>query len=179
MMINKNYTDVQRGDIYYAELNPVIGSEQGGNRPVLIIQNDVGNHYSPTIIVAAITSQPKKHNMPTHVGVAQGYGFAEDSMVMLEQIRTLDKSRLERFVGRLDENVMRKIDAALGLSVGLSKQPSWNNAILLCLCPTCANEFYNAPGHYIKRADINQTAKSTCTRCNVRQGYDFLVVKIK
>lgn len=175
MMINKNYADVQRGDIYYAELNPVVGSEQGGNRPVLIIQNDVGNRHSPTVIIAAITSQPKKHNMPTHVGITQEYGFAEDSMVMLEQIRTLDKSRLERFVGRLDEDVMRKIDAALGLSVGLSKQPNWNNAILLCLCPTCAGEFYNAPGHYIKRADINQTTKSICTRCNVRQGYDFLV----
>jgi mRNA interferase MazF len=175
--MNQKNSDVQRGDIFYADLNPVVGSEQGGVRPVLVIQNDVGNKYSPTVIAAAITSQPKKHSMPTHVDVAQQYGFSEDSMVMLEQIRTIDKSRLDIFVGRLDKNVMKKIDEALEISVGLSKQPNWNNAILLCLCPTCAGEFYNTPNYYIKRADINQTTKSTCTRCNVRQGYDFLVVQ--
>ena len=176
-MTNIKFSDVQRGDIYYADLNPVVGSEQGGIRPVLVIQNNVGNRHGPTVIVAAITSQPKKAGMPTHVSVTRKYGFTEDSMVMLEQIRTLDKSRLEQFVGKLSGDAMRQIDRALGRSVGLSKQPNWGNAMLLSLCPACADEFYNAPGHYIKRADMNQTVKSTCTRCDVRQGYDFLVVQ--
>ena len=111
---------VKRGDIYYADLSPVVGSEQGGIRPVLIVQNDIGNKYSPTVIAAAITSQRDKAKLPTHIEVtASSCGLAKDSIVLLEQIRTLDKRRLKERMGMLDENAMGQIDQALSVSFGL------------------------------------------------------------
>lgn len=111
---------VKRGDIYYADLSPVIGSEQGGVRPVVIIQNDVGNRYSPTVIAAAITSQHNKAKLPTHINVgAQGCGLAKDSVVLLEQVRTIDKQRLGEKMGTLDNGAMTQIDKALSVSFGL------------------------------------------------------------
>ncbi|WP_313468887.1 type II toxin-antitoxin system PemK/MazF family toxin [Carnobacterium sp.] len=113
---------VKRGEIYYADLSPVVGSEQGGMRPVLIIQNNVGNHYSPTVIVAAITAKIQKAKMPTHVEVsAEEFGLEKDSVVLLEQIRTIDKQRLKEKVTQLDQQMMGKINEALEISVGLSK----------------------------------------------------------
>ena len=109
-----------RGDIYYADLSPVVGSEQGGVRPVLIEQNDVGNRFSPTVIAAAITSQKDKAKLPTHIQLrSEGSGLARDSIVLLEQIRTLDKRRLKEHMGRLDEESMLRIDEALQISFGL------------------------------------------------------------
>ena len=111
---------VKRGDIYYADLSPVVGSEQGGIRPVLIVQNDVGNRFSPTVIAAAITSQKYKTNLPTHIRVnADGCGLAKNSIVLLEQVRTLDKSRLRERMGRLDEPAMHQVDNAIAVSFGL------------------------------------------------------------
>lgn len=111
---------VQRGDIYYADLSPVVGSEQGGVRPVLIVQNDVGNRFSPTVIAAAITSQTDKAQLPTHIHVHSGEnGLSRDSVVLLEQIRTLDKKRLREHMGRLDERAMSQVDRALEISFGL------------------------------------------------------------
>ncbi len=111
---------IQRGDIYYADLPDVIGSEQSGFRPVLIIQNNVGNQYSPTTIVAIITGQLKSRHLPTHVFLkASSSGLPKDSMVMLEQIRTLDRGRLKTYIGNAGANKMREIDAALSISVGL------------------------------------------------------------
>ena len=111
---------VHRGDIYYADLSPVVGSEQGGIRPVLIVQNDVGNRFSPTVIAAAITSQKDKTKLPTHIQLqATGSGLQRDSIVLLEQIRTLDKRRLKEHMGRLDDVSMRRIDQALQVSFGL------------------------------------------------------------
>ena len=102
---------IRRGDIFYADLSPVVGSEQGGLRPVLIVQNDVGNKFSPTVIAAAITSQISKTKLPTHIGVyADSYGLAKDSVILLEQIRTLDKQRLKEKMGHLDEDVMEKVN---------------------------------------------------------------------
>lgn len=112
--------DVKRGDIFYADLSPVVGSEQGGIRPVLIVQNDVGNKYSPTVIAAAITSQEMKTNLPTHINLASGCsGLARDSVVLLEQIRTLDKKRLREKRGFADKFAMNKVDHALSISFGL------------------------------------------------------------
>ena len=112
---------VKRGEVYFADLSPVIGSEQGGMRPVLIIQNNVGNHYSPTVIVAAITAKIQKAKMPTHVEVsAEKHGLERDSVVLLEQIRTIDKQRLKDKVTQLDYQLMQKVDEALEISVGLS-----------------------------------------------------------
>lgn len=114
---------MKRGDIFYADLSPVIGSEQGGVRPVLVIQNDVGNKYSPTIIIAAITSQINKARLPTHIEiVAPGFGLPKDSVVLLEQVRTIDKKRLREKIGRFNEDMMRSVDEALKISLGLIVQ---------------------------------------------------------
>ena len=111
---------VKRGDIYYADLSPVVGSEQGGMRPVIIIQNDVGNKYSPTVIAAAITSRMGKTKLPTHIDVmADRAGLPRDSIVLLEQLRTLDKRRLKEKLGHLGEDVMGEIDTAIAVSLGL------------------------------------------------------------
>jgi mRNA interferase MazF len=111
---------VKRGDIFYADLSPVVGSEQGGIRPVIIIQNDVGNKYSPTVIVSAITSQINKAKLPTHVEISsEAYGLNKDSVVLLEQIRTLDKRRLKEKIGHMTDIDMKKVDNALLVSVGL------------------------------------------------------------
>ena len=112
--------NIKRGEIYYADLSPVIGSEQGGVRPVLIVQNDVGNRYSPTVIAAAITSQHDKSNLPTHIELnADCCGLAKDSIVLLEQVRTIDKQRLKEKMGNLPETDMNRIDDALSVSIGL------------------------------------------------------------
>ncbi|MBR3815944.1 MAG: type II toxin-antitoxin system PemK/MazF family toxin [Clostridia bacterium] len=112
---------IKRGEIYYADLSPVIGSEQGGVRPVLIVQNDIGNKYSPTVIAAAITSKQFKTSLPTHIKVnAHDCGLSKDSVVLLEQVRTLDKKRLKEKMGNLDKDDMFKIDKALSVSFGLN-----------------------------------------------------------
>lgn len=112
--------DPVRGDIYYADLSPVIGSEQGGFRPVLVIQNDIGNKYSPAVIISAITSQIQKARLPTHVELpAQFSGLDRDSVVLAEQVRTIDKRRLKRHVSHLEDDIMAKVDEALAISVGL------------------------------------------------------------
>ena len=114
---------IKRGDMFYADLSPVIGSEQGGIRPVLIIQNDMGNKYSPTVIAAAITSQMNKNRLPTHIEIgSEAFGLKADSVVLAEQIRTIDKSRLKEKIGHIDDNrVMNRINNALGVSFGLEE----------------------------------------------------------
>lgn len=113
---------IRRGDVFYAQLNPVIGSEQGGVRPVLIVQNDIGNQYSPTTIVAAITSQIMKAKLPTHVEIsAEKSGLEKDSVILTEQIRTIDKSRLKQKVVSLDEETMEKVNMAIEISLGLTE----------------------------------------------------------
>lgn len=112
---------IKRGDIYYADLSPVIGSEQGGVRPVLVVQNDIGNKYSPTVIAAAITSQINKAKLPTHIEIsAQEYGLLKDSVILTEQIRTIDKKRLREKIGHLDDELMDKVNEALSISFGLT-----------------------------------------------------------
>lgn len=116
-----NNVIIKRGDIFYADLRPVVGSEQGGVRPVLIIQNDTGNRHSPTVICAAITSKMNKAKLPTHVELnAEKYGIVKDSVILLEQVRTIDKSRLKEKVCHLDEDIMFKIDEALLVSFSLA-----------------------------------------------------------
>ena len=116
-----NCVVIKRGDIYYADLRPVIGSEQGGIRPVLIIQNDVGNRHSPTVICAAITSKMNKAKLPTHIEIdASAYGIEKDSVILLEQLRTIDKRRLKDKVCHLDQNMLDKVNHALEISLELS-----------------------------------------------------------
>lgn len=118
MKSTMKYMEVRRGNIYYADLSGATGSEQDGIRPVLIIQNDTGNKFSPTVIVAAITSKEKRSDLPTHVYLSVKFGLRESSIVMLEQIRTLDKSRLGRYVGSIDDKTMQSVEKALAISLG-------------------------------------------------------------
>lgn len=116
----KSPTNVKRGEIYYADLSPVVGSEQGGLRPVLVVQNDVGNKHSPTVIVSAITSQINKAKLPTHIEIpASRDGLNKDSVVLLEQLRTIDKRRLQDLVGHVSQESMEKINNAMSISLGL------------------------------------------------------------
>jgi mRNA interferase MazF len=122
--------DIRRGDIFYADLSPVVGSEQGGLRPVLIVQNDTGNRYSPTVIAAAITSRMSKTRLPTHIDVySNQVGLAKDSVILLEQIRTIDKRRLKEKLGHLDEGIMNSVNSAIAVSFGLSEEPVVTEAI--------------------------------------------------
>lgn len=110
---------IRRGDLFYADLNPVVGSEQGGIRPVLVIQNDVGNHFSPTVVAAAITSRKAKNSLPTHILLENVPGLAPTSLLLLEQLRTIDRKRLRGYIGRISKEKMLEIDAALAISVGI------------------------------------------------------------
>ena len=122
---------VKRGDIFYADLSPVVGSEQGGLRPVLIIQNDVGNRYSPTVIAAAITSRMGKTRLPTHIDIyADKAGLAKDSVILLEQIRTLDKRRLKEKMGHLDDHLMSEVNSAIAVSFGLSESGDEHQSVI-------------------------------------------------
>jgi mRNA interferase MazF len=114
----KRIMNIKRGDIYYADLSPVVGSEQGGLRPVLIVQNDIGNKYSPTVIAAAVTSKINKAKLPTHIEIPSAYGLVKDSVILLEQIRTLDKRRLKERIGELPEATMLKVNRAILISLG-------------------------------------------------------------
>ena len=110
---------IRRGDLFYADLNPVVGSEQGGIRPVLVIQNDVGNHFSPTVVAAAITSRKAKNSLPTHIRLENVPGLAPTSLLLLEQLRTIDRQRLRGYIGRISKEKMLEIDAALAISIGI------------------------------------------------------------
>ena len=118
--------EIRRGELYYADLSPVVGSEQGGVRPVLVVQNDIDNKYSPTVIAAAITSKMTKARLPTHIEIAgNSYGLARDSVILLEQIRTLDKRRLKERIGALPEQTMRRVNGALLVSLGVGNPHSY------------------------------------------------------
>lgn len=164
---------IRRGDIYHADLNPVIGCEQGGYRPILIIQNDRGNYYSQTVIVAAITSRLKS-KLPTHIPLKSMRGLEKDSVVLLEQIRTLDKKRLDDFLGTLDKQQMLKVDQALRISIGIRML---DKPILMCLCPICAKPFYQSSEHFVMRAGQNREKVGACMFCKKRKGYNYLIRK--
>ena len=110
---------IRRGDLFYADLNPVVGSEQGGIRPVLVIQNDLGNHFSPTVVAAAITSRKAKNSLPTHILLENVPGLAPTSLLLLEQLRTIDRKRLRGYIGRISKEKMLEVDAALAISIGI------------------------------------------------------------
>ena len=166
----------QRGELYYADLGRGVGSEQEGRRPVAIIQNDVGNKHSPTVIVAAITTKTAgKRKLPTHYEIGTEHGMKVPSLVLLEQIRTIDKHRLENRIGRLSSKQIKELNHDLAISVGLiNPKPK---AMMLCLCHTCVENFFSTGAYYLKRVDPYKTEKETCTYCNQRRGFDYLVGK--
>lgn len=166
-----------RGQLYYADLNKGIGSEQAGYRPVLIIQNDVGNKYSPTVIVATVTSKVGvKPKLPTHYFIeANTVGLTAPSIVLLEQLHTLDKRRLERYIGQVDFRRIREINRALAVSVGLMEEMPKN--LMMCLCPACANNFYGTGSYFLRRVSTDDSKKDICTYCGQRRGFDYEVVQ--
>lgn len=165
---------IKRGEVYFCDLDPVLGSEQGGKRPVLVISNNTGNKYSPTVIVAAITSQTKT-KLPTHLPLSGVLGLHKTSVVLLEQLRTIDKSRLKRRVTSLGLVAMRLVDARLTLSIGVEHVSS--EIMVMSLCHICVQSFSDSEGYRITRADPNQIFMESCMICNIRNGFDYKVVR--
>lgn len=165
-----------RGDIYYADLGKGIGSEQEGYRPVVIIQNNVGNRHSPTVIIASITSKrDAKAKLSTHYLIGAEDGLEMPSIVLLEQLRTIDKRRLSSFIGHLSEKHIQGINHALAVSVGLIE--SIPNKLILCICRTCAENFYGSGAFVLHRVNPEQAEKDTCTYCNSRKGFDYEIIR--
>ena len=155
--MNKTYL---RGDMYYADLGRGIGSEQEGYRPVLIIQNDTGNKHSPTVIVAAISSKvDAKAKLPTHYLLKAENGLELPSLVLMEQLRTIDKRRLETYIGHLEEQHIRRLNRALAVSVGLIEETPKN--LIMCLCPACANNFYGTGSYYLRRVHPGRVERTS------------------
>ena len=173
-----NEATVKRGDIFYADLSPVVGSEQGGTRPVLIVQNDTGNRHSPTVIAAAITSQTGKARLPTHINIAGGsVGLSKDSVILLEQLRTIDKKRLGHYVGRLNRTHLRQLNHALAVSIQLTEASV--NRISICLCSTCAKKFSDMGAFSLQQRNHGQKAKERCSACKHRPGVDYDMIQRK
>lgn len=170
--MNKTYL---RGDIYYADLGKGIGSEQEGYRPVVIIQNNVGNKHSPTVIIAALTDEKNnKSKLPTHYRLPADCGLKMPSIVLLEQLRTIDKRRLQDYIGTLPEKDIMGINHALAISIGLID--SVPKRLTLCLCRTCAENFYGTGAYILRRLDPQQVEKDNCTYCNSKGGFDYEVI---
>lgn len=171
--MNKTYL---RGELYYADLGIGIGSEQKGYRPVLIIQNNIGNKHSSTVIVAAISSRISgKKKLPTHCYLNTESGLPEPSVALLEQIRTVDKHRLTQYIGKLPAYQMRCIDHALAISLGFIAPETTH--IVLCLCRNCADNFFETGSYHIRRVDPTAFEKEDCTYCGQRRGYDYIISK--
>ena len=170
---------IRRGEIYYAQLNPVIGSEQGDTRPVLIIQNDRGNLYSPTVIVTPLTGKAKKNRQPTHVLIPRSCGLNADSFALMEQIRTLDRSRFGHYIGRIGTQKQAEVNKALSISVGLEPEDATlpeNNVWELCLCPRCLSDFQNSG--YVLKKQSGQTYMEECDFCRFGRGWNFDVLQV-
>lgn len=166
-------TKIRRGDIFYADLNPIVGSEQGSTRPVLIVQNNIGNEYSPTIIITPLTRNLRKNPLPTHVVLPRHtQGLQWDSLVLVEQIRTIDRSRISDYVGHISEGHQQLIDKALAVCVGLEKRRPPNGEMLeLSLCPRCETNFRDSGYLLVKKGW--QVTKTECDFCKTAKGLTF------
>lgn len=162
---------VHRGEVYFTEFSRTTGAEIYGTHPIVIVQNDIGNFYSGTVIGVVLTSSNKKEGMPTHVILEEPGTLCNGSMAMAEQIFTIDKQRLRGYVGRLSEDSMKQIDEAVQQSLSLNSKES----IMMCLCPRCARAFEELPHHSVRRVDWRQQTKDTCTYCGVGMGYDYWI----
>lgn len=165
-----------RGDMYYADLGQGVGSEQEGYRPVVIIQNNVGNKHSPTVIIAAITSKVGvKPKLPTHYFINAEDGLELPSVILLEQLRTIDKRRLEKYIGRLKKKHIDGMNHALAVSIDLVQKTE--HSLTMCLCSTCAENFRSTGAYILRRIDPQQAEKDICTYCNQRLGFDYEVIR--
>ena len=164
----------RRGDVFTADLGTGIGSEQQGVRPVIVIQNDDGNEYSPTVIVAPMTMEGRmKHELPTHCFFDKIEGINEPSMAILEQIRTIDKKRLSKKLGHLTDSQMEDINQGLLISLGYTRAKP--KALEVCLCHRCMGYFWDASKYIVRRKNPYQKIKDDCTFCNYGKGYDYLI----
>lgn len=168
------HTHVTRGDVFLADLDPVCGCEQGGTRPVLVVQNNTGNSRSATTIVAAIAQ--RKPSQPTHVAIYDSPELKPDSVVLLEQLRTIDEKRLAKKLCTLGIKRMHLVDIALVASLGIRLAP--RDPMLMTLCRTCAQSFRDADGFTLRQIDPHQSTKELCTVCNMHTGYDFEVTRL-
>ena len=169
---------IKRGDLYYANLNPVIGSEQGEIRPCLVVQNETGNKHSPTVVVVPLTCNTRKNPLPTHVFIPQSSGLEYDSVALAEQVRTIDRSRLDVYIGRIDGKIQEEIDNALAVCVGIDKKLDKKAEILiLCLCSRCESDFCESGCILIKRGW--QKDKKLCDFCEMRFGLEFGIFNAK
>ena len=167
-----NRKQIKRGDMYYANLNPTIGSEQGDMRPVLVVQNNAGNAYSPTIVVVPTTRNLNKKSLPTHVVLPKSSGLEYDSLALVEQIRTIDRSRITAYIGHISVKVQTEIDTALLVCVGIEKQRSSKGDVMtLTLCYRCEGDFRDSGYILVKKGW--QKVKEDCDFCKVRQGLTF------
>lgn len=167
-----------RGELYYADLGKGIGSEQEGYRPVVIIQNNMGNKHSPTIIVAPVTTNHEaKAKLPTHCYIGAESGLDTPSVILLEQLRTIDKKRLGHFVGRLSRKHLRQLNHALAVSIQLTEASV--NRILICLCSTCAKKFSGMGAFSLQQRNHGQKAKELCSVCKQRPGVDYYMIQRK
>jgi len=174
-----NKPDVKRGDIYYADLNPVIGSEQGGLRPVLIVQNDIGNAHSPTTIATPLTRSPNKKPLPTHFEISKIDRLAGDSLILAEQIRAIHHTRLKDFVGHIkkDDDMWWEINKAIEISLEIEKRrPTKGEIFLLNLCPKCENHFNNS-GDLLMKKDF-QIGYVKCSVCKNGVGLTFAILNL-
>lgn len=161
-----------RGELYYADLGIGVGSEQNGYRPVVVIQNDVGNKHSPTTIVAAVSTQIKsKAKLPTHFYVSHDCGLVQPSIIMLEQIRTIDKTRMDKYIGKLSESEILGLNHALAISIGLI--PTSPTRITLCLCEACAQNYSVTGSFTLRRKDNQENEKKLCNYCRKIVGDDY------
>lgn len=161
---------IRRGDIYYADLGNGVGSEQGGIRPVLIVQNNMGNRYAPTVIVVPITSQLKSNNQPTHVHLSTRCGLKTKSVVLTEQIRTVDKQRLQEYVGHLDDESSALVDEALRISIAVLHPHKASRPKTLHLCPDCANRFFLSTFHSLRQIEAPTEHAVECSNCHASFG---------
>ena len=168
--------NIKRGDIYYANLNPVTGSEQGSYRPVLVVQNNTGNSNSPTIVIVPITGNLQKTLLPTHVMIpGSSCGMDKDSLVLVEQIRTIDRSRLANYIGSIKHDIQFQIDKALAICVGLER-PAKDEILVLSLCPRCESDFRNS-GFWLVKERYQET-KTDCDFCQkTSKGLIFKILK--
>lgn len=167
-----------RGEMYYADLGQGIGSEQKGRRPVVIIQNNVGNRYSPTVIVASITSKVGiKAKQPTHYYIGAEDGLEVPSVALTEQLRTIDKHRLENYIGRLSPDHIEGLNHALAVSIDLVNKIQ--DSLVMSLCPVCERHFTDTGSYHIYRLNPQQSSKETCTYCNQRMGFDCVIIRRK
>ena len=163
---------IKRGDMYFADLNPVIGSEQGDMRPVLIVQNDIGNKHSPTVVVVPLTRNLGKKPLPTHVYIPQSGSLECDSLALAEQIRTIDRSRIDRYIGRISDELQSEIDIALAIGIGIEGRRSPKGELfILTLCSRCEGNFTES-GYVVVRKGW-QKIKEDCDFCNTRKGITF------